>query len=953
MAEKPSYEELLNRVSTLQAYFDLAGVMLIAINAEGNVTQINKRGCEILEYEEEEIIGKNWFDHFLPESLKNEVKGVSESILSEKTESIEYFENPVLTKHGEERLILWHNTLLRNEEGDIIGHLSSGTDITERKQAEERLRQFESIVSCSTDMLALIDKNLSYLAINDAYAKSFGLVKDEVIGHSMSEVFGEEVFESVIRPNAERCLEGKNVFFERWVVSPEGERRYMEIRYYPYLSPNNEPKGLVVNARNTTVQREEQELLQRGLKINRALARMSSNMVGMSDALSDITDTTLRYARLLTGSEHGYVSVIDRETGANISYTITKMMDKECHVSGKDRRFIFPLDPDGRYPNLWGHALNTRGAFYTNTPDNHESSGGLPPGHIPIRNFLSVPALLGDRLVGQLALANCKEGFSDSDLEVVSHLAKLFAVAVGRKEADDILAESEEKYRTLVSNVIGMVYRAESDWSTEVISNSESISGYTVNEFESRKVNWVELIHPGDRARFFSESLELIQKPSELVHEYRITAKDGSLRWVSDSKKSHFKEGIFQEIDGIVTDITQRKEAEKDRDALQAQLFQSQKMEAVGTLAGGVAHDFNNILTTIIGNCHLALTTLHEKDPLFEDIQDIKKAGERAADLTRQLLAFSSKQLIQPRVMDINEVITDMGKMISRLIGEDIEMSVIAAPELWLVEADPGQIEQIIMNLVVNAKDAMPEGGKLIIETANVELDEDFFRKHGVAGQIGSYVKLAINDNGTGMDRETQERIFEPFFTSKASDKGTGLGLSTIYGIVKQNGGFIWVYTELGQGSTFKVYLPRTKGSVDPESEDQLFAEAFGGSETILIVEDDDSVRKLARNSLKKNGYRVLEAENGENALRVSEAHDGSIDLILTDVVMPKMSGKELAGMVKKIHPRVKVIFMSGYTSNAIVDHGILTRGVEFIEKPFTPKNLASKVRAVLDKNGK
>ena len=434
--------------------------------------------------------------------------------------------------------------------------------------------------------------------------------------------------------------------------------------------------------------------------------------------------------------------------------------------------------------------------------------------------------------------------------------------------------------------------------------------------------------------------------------EYRITAKDGNVRWVSDSKKSYFKEGVFQEIDGIVADITQQKEAEKDRDALQAQLFQSQKMEAIGTLAGGVAHDFNNILTTIIGNCHLALTSLHEEDPMFEDIQDIKRAGERAADLTRQLLAFSRKQLIKPRVLDINEVLTDMGKMISRLIGEDIEISVIAAPELWLVEADPGQIEQIVMNLVVNAMDAMPEGGKLTVETANVELDEGFFRKHGVTGQIGNFVMLAISDNGIGMDRETQERIFEPFFTSKASDKGTGLGLSTIYGIVKQNEGFIWVYTEPRQGSTFKVYLPKTKGSMDPESEDQYFSNELGGSETVLIVEDDDSVRKLARTSLKRNGYRILEAENGENALRVSEAHDGSIDLILTDVVMPKMSGKDLAELVEKIHPRVKVIFMSGYTNDAIVNHGILTRGVEFIEKPFTPKNLASKVRAVLDKKG-
>jgi PAS domain S-box-containing protein len=1123
ITESKRVKQALEREKNLaQAYLDLAGVIFVAVNTGGEVTLINRKGCEVLGYEEEEVVGKNWFDTFLPERLTDEVKAVSESLLSEGTELTEHYENPVVTSSGEERVILWQNTLLRNEEGDIIGHLSSGNDITEhkraerelkirneiarvfltvpddemynevlkvvlelmasgygvfgyidengdyvvpstaqhirkeseapdkaiffpretwgdsswfrpirekksnynnepstiipearvairrhigvavihqgevigffqvankqmdyteedvalletigwaiapllgarlqrdrlerkRKQTEERLRQYEKIVSCSTDMLALIDENFVYLAANDAYARAFGLTRDQIIDNSMSDVFGEEVFENVVRPNAEKCLEGENVFHERWVVSPEGRKRYLEIRYYPILGPNNERKGIVINARNITVRKQEEELLHRGLKINRALAKMSSHLVGISDALSDITDVTLKYARLLTGSEHGYVSVIDKKTGANIGYTITEMMGKECLISGKGKRSIFPLNPDGQYPMLWGHALNTQRAFYTNDPESHESSGGLPPGHIPIKNFLSVPALVGDGLVGQVALANSKEGFSDSDLEVVSHLAKLFAVAVERKETNDTLAESEEKYRTLISNVLGMVYRGKSDWATEVISNSESVSGYTVDEFRSNKVNWIELIHPDDRSTYYRESLDLMQMPSELIHEYRITAKDGSVHWVRDSKKSYFKEGVFQEIDGIVTDITQHKQAEKDRDALQAQLFQSQKMEAIGTLAGGVAHDFNNILTTIIGNCDLVLASLLEEDPLFEDIEDIKRAGERAADLTRQLLAFSSKQLIMPKVLDINEVLTDMGKMISRLIREDIEMSIIAAPGLWLVEVDPGQIEQIVMNLVVNAKDAMPEGGKLTIETANVELGKDFFRKHGVKGQVGSYVMLAISDNGIGMDRETQERIFEPFFKSKESDKGTGLGLSTIYGIVKQNEGYIWVYTELMQGSTFKVYLPKTKGSVAPESEDQRFTKGLGGSETVLIVEDDDSVRKLARTSLKKYGYRVLEAENGENALRINEGHEGSIDLILTDVVMPKMSGRELADLVEKTHPHVKVIFMSGYTNDAIVNHGILARGVEFVEKPFTPKSLTSKVRAVLDKTG-
>ncbi len=395
--------------------------------------------------------------------------------------------------------------------------------------------------------------------------------------------------------------------------------------------------------------------------------------------------------------------------------------------------------------------------------------------------------------------------------------------------------------------------------------------------------------------------------------------------------------------------IEAHKQAKKEKTNLEAQLRQAQKMEAIGVLAGGVAHDFNNILTTIIGNASLALMEVGKHGPLREEIEEIKAAGERAAALTRQLLAFSRKQIIQPKVLDLNELLAGIEKMLGRLIGEDVEILIIPESALWKVEIDPAQMEQIIINLAINARDAMPRGGKLTIGTANMDLDENYFRGHGFSETPGSYVMLAVSDTGTGMDKETQEHIFEPFFTTKGVGKGTGLGLSMVYGIAKQNNGFIWVYSEPGQGTTIKIYLPKVKGDVGAEEKERTSVSKFSGSETVLIVEDDDSLRKFAHKALQQYGYKVLKAENGEDALRVSEAHDGSIDLLITDVVMPKVSGKETAERLQTLYPHIKIIFMSGYTDDAIVRHGVLTPGLNFIQKPFSPEGLARKVREVLD----
>ena len=400
------------------------------------------------------------------------------------------------------------------------------------------------------------------------------------------------------------------------------------------------------------------------------------------------------------------------------------------------------------------------------------------------------------------------------------------------------------------------------------------------------------------------------------------------------------KQGNRQFV-GAFRDIT-------DYRRLQQQFLQSQKMEAVGMLAGGVAHDFNNLLNVINGYCEIILEDLGPQDPLRNDVEQISMAGKRASSLTTQLLAFSRKQILQPEMLDLNDLISGMTPMLRRLIRENIEFAALAAPGLGLVSADPSKIQQIIMNLVVNAGDAMPDGGKLIIETANVELDEDYVRRHQ-AGKPGDYVMLAISDNGVGMDEATQARVFEPFFTTKGKGKGTGLGLSTVYGIVKQSDGYVWVYSEPGKGTTFKIYLPRMSGQAKDPAPENKKERSLRGSETLLVVEDEPAVRALTSRILREQGYTIIEAANGIEALDIARKHEGEINLLITDVIMPGVSGQDLAEQIRASRPDIKTLFVSGYTDNAIAHQGILDADVAFLQKPFTVQSLCRKVRAVLD----
>ncbi len=798
-------------------------------------------------------------------------------------------------------------------------------------------------------------------------------------------------------------------------------------------------------------------------RLSQALSEIARALTQPGSSVAEIAAVVHERALQLTDSLYGYVSSIDPVSKASVGHTLSAMMDKDlCQV--QDRQIIFPLGESG-YPALFGHALNTRQSFFTNDPANHPAASGLPPGHLPLTRFLTVPAIYEGALYGQIALANASRNYSKEDITTVEALANLFATAIFRKRIEETLQRSEAKYRLLFENMtVGfalheMIYDSDGhpvDYRyLEVNPAFERLTGVTAKQVVGRTVkevmpateaHWIEVYSqvalsgqstsyenyaqeigrhfrawafspaPGQFAVIFSDITE--QKAAEQAlkaseSRFKITfytspdavninrLEDGlyvevnegfsrltgysreevlgksSLEldlWCNPEDRKKLVRGIqekgyfenletgFRRKDGsIVTGLMSARIFEQNgithilsvtRDItahkqLENQLSQAQKMDSVGRLAGGVAHDFNNMLGVILGYSEMALDQAKEEQTLQVALQGIRQAAQRSADLTRQLLAFARRQTVVPKVLDLNQTLAGMLSMLRRLIGEHIDLAWLPGDNLAPVKIDPSQIDQILVNLCVNARDAVGDSGTVTIETGNIALDESCRANHAEM-LPGEYVRLTVSDNGCGMDAETIHHVFEPFFTTKGEGEGTGLGLATVYGIVKQNKGYINVASEPGQGTTFTLYLPKygRKAESQPEPVEH---QSPSGTETILLVEDEPMILEMVTIMLQHQGYDVLSATTPGEALSLAEEHAGEIRLLMTDVVMPEMNGRDLANALHQRYPHLRRLFMSGYTANVIAHHGVLDEGVNFIQKPFTMSDLAAKIREVLD----
>ena len=564
--------------------------------------------------------------------------------------------------------------------------------------------------------------------------------------------------------------------------------------------------------------------------------------------------------------------------------------------------------------------------------------GGWKPGVVATAFALTVSAyfsLAGEHSPAQLRTAILR-------LSLFFFMAMLICwLNAALRSAQEDLRYSELNFRSLVTNAPYGICRCDSTGKILDANPAflELLGHASANELIGQHI--FGLYADNDEWFALADFLRSAEPFKGLTAEWKRKNNTTTVVRISGRSVANGRDGLVFEL--FAEDVTERR-------ALEQQLRQSQKMEAVGRLAGGIAHDFNNLLMVISGYSEFLLERLGAEPHLRGPAQEIASASERASSLTRQLLAFSRKQMLTPRIVNLNDVATENLKMLTRMIGEDIDLVMVPGAHLWPVRADAGQIDQVIMNLAVNARDAMPSGGKLTIETSNVTLDEDYARFHAPL-RPGDYVMVAISDTGNGMDSETQSHIFEPFFTTKGT-RGTGLGLSTVYGIVKQSGGYIWVYSEVGRGTTFKIYLPRVASSGETAAQVAApveYRKVEPGTETILLVEDEANLRYLARQYLEKQGYKIIEAADGAVAMQIAVAHEAVIHLLLTNVIMPGMNGRELAQRISEIRPNVKILYMSGYTENVIGHNGMLDAGVRLLQKPFNLRDLKSMVREVLD----
>ena len=888
----------------------------------GQYVFFNDSFCRILGYAPEELLNVDYNkmtpseDH---EAITEEFRKVH------RTGQPSFFmDNRVLCKDGSIKHMEFSLALRRLPAGDPIGFSLVGRDITEKLKAEQKITESERHLRLLTDNISDIiwtmDFNLQWNYISPSVFRLTGFKPEEVMQIPLKAIASPDTYQLAQQAVSEGLArearedhpqERRVVTSEVQLQRKDGSRFWTEISATFNRDENGKPFEIVGVTRNITERKHAEEALRESEKRYRMIVENMHDSIGLLDLDFNYIYLSPSAVRI-TGydpAEHLKIPTKDHMTPESYSLLVNALaeeLQREFSGGPVDTRRVRTVEIEVYHKK--GHTV-----WVELTAAFNRDASGKPVG-----------IMVASRDVTE------------------------------RRKIREDLRMSENRYRTIVENMQDSITLLDLDLNCLYVSPSEvGITGYTPEE----------LMEIPTKNQLTPESFAIAEKilVEELEREFSDEPVDPHRSRTVDVEVYHKKGGtVWTELTvsfnrdengkpiGLILasrDITARRKAEEEKDKLEKQLIQAQKMETVGRLAGGVAHDFNNMLSVILGYVEISKLRLDRENPLLRDLAEIEKAALRSRDIITQLLAFSRKQIIAPKIVDLNDLVSRTQKALNRLIGEDIHLSYHPGKELWAIKFDPSQIEQILFNLAVNARDAMPEGGKLTIETCNKTLD-DFYCESHLGFKPGDFVRLTVSDNGTGMDKETLQYIFEPFFTTKEAGRGTGLGLATVYGIVKQNEGFINVYSEPGQGTTFSIYLPRTAEETEAQEESHE-EQMLTGSGNILLVEDDPMVLAIAKEMLESIGYAVRVAADPLDALAICE-RDQAIDMVLTDVVMPIMNGKELKKRLLGIRPDIKVLFMSGYTANTIAHHGVLEEGVDFLAKPFTMKDLASKVRQVM-----
>jgi len=916
--------------------YDFAPTGYMSLDREGAIRQVNLTGARLFGVERSRLV-KRRLGLFLAESRRRAFRDFLERVFaSQAKECCEV----TLLEEGSQPLVMRIEGT-RSADGQECRAVV--LDITERKRAEEALRESEERYRRLFEEAPVayheIDRQGIMVRVNRAECELLGYPPEEILGRPVWDFVASEQREAVEAVVRKKMLAPYlPVVFEREWMRRDGSRLTVEIHENLILDAQGEVTAIRAALLDVTQRKWAEEGLRKSLRRFELLTAAAADLLVIADPQEFVEALCRRVMEHLDC--HVFFNFLADERAGRLH------LNAYAGIPDEEARRIEWLDYGVAVCGIAAReGCRIVAENIQTTPDpltELVKSYG-------IRAYACHPLQVAEgKVIGTLSFgARNRDKLSDDDLSLMKAVADQVAGAMIRAKAHEKLRDSETLNRSLVQHFPHVIFLKDRN-SVYITCNAnyardrgiepERIAGKDDFAFYPREL--AEAYRADDQAVMDGGTLK------EVEERYVVADEE---RWVHTIKVPYLDaQGRVCGVLGIFEDITDRKRAEADREKLQAQFIQSQKMESVGRLAGGVAHDFNNLLMVIQGYGDLLLEKLEPGDVRRRAAEEISKAAQRASGLTRQLLAFSRKQVLQPRVLDLGAVVTNIEKMLRRLIGEDVELRTVLDPALGRIKADPGQIEQVLMNLAVNARDAMPHGGKLTIETANVDVDEDYARQHGGV-QPGPYVRLSVSDTGCGMDAETRAHIFEPFFTTKERGKGTGLGLPTVYGIVKQSGGYIWAYSEVERGTVFKIYLPRASGSAEVRQQGEVQQTLPGGVETVLVAEDDPAVRALVCGALASRGYTVQEARDGREALAAARGYKGPIHLLLTDVVLPHMSGRRLAERLRAERPESRLLYMSGYTDDAVVSHGVSAGNVPFLQKPFSASALSRKVREVLD----